>query len=220
LSYRIHRAMGWGMPYAEFERLQRLPPCKDGMAEALEARFGEAGDAGLTVPMEEYQRLFYAVSPRAPAIFETRLLSETFTNGGRREAVIGEARGLFALPGNPDRHTHVLFFPNLAYRKTWYRYDDGMDYAFEQWRDGEGARDQAGPRDFVRSPRYGFHPFSNDLMLADGTPVAWDHFTRVEEHPEWLPAVPSEIRWYLTALGILDAGGVNALRPLLAQWWS
>ncbi len=137
--------------------------------------------------------------------------------GGRSEADIGDPADLFELVGDPDRTTDVLFFPSLSRRARWYRYDDDLDYAFEAWR---GYPVEPSEPRFVRTfPRFGFHPWTNDLMLADGTPVPWTYPGEVEERPDWLPSVPSEIRWYLTALGILDDAGVNGLRPMLAQWW-
>lgn len=219
MSYRIHRAIGWGMPADAFRAALRLPMDGRTMREVLERRFREAGDAGLTLPREEHRRLFYAEAPRPPPVMECRLLALSTTLGGRREAGTGDAADLFEFVGNPDGDTDVLFFPNLSRRAAWYRHDDDLDYAFEMWRGGEAA----GPSEprFVRDfPRFGFHPWTNDLMLADGTPVPWTHHVEVEGRPDWLPAVPSEIRWYLTELGVTDRADVNGLRPMLAQWWS
>ena len=37
---------------------------------------------------------------------------------------------------------------------------------------------------------------------------------------DWLPGIPTEIRWYLTQHGIMFDEGVNQLRPIVTQWWS
>ncbi|SCW95975.1 hypothetical protein [Ancylobacter rudongensis] len=224
MSYRIHRGIGYGMPWAKFNELTALPRDENGASESLYSVFGSATDEQLTVPDEHYKELFYGES-RRPVILEKRLLSETFTNGGREKAEIVSGHQLFQIVSTPDDTEHVMFFPNADYGRRWYRWDDMLDYQFEAYRDSvpEGdvvsRGDSCPPRDFANYLPYGHYPFANDLMLADGTPVAWNHFTIVERHPEWLPAVPSEIRWYLQKLGVLTDAGVNELRPLLAQWW-
>lgn len=226
MSYRINRAMGWGMPWPMFEKLCLLPTHKHDAYEALSARFADVTGDDLTVPNEVHTTLFHANGPvRAPIIFEKQLLALEYTDGDRKTVKLGPATDLYEIVHNTDKLTDIVFFPNLAIKKRWCRFDDDMDYAFEQWsikQRGKKLGDrgaQSGPRDFTIYTGYGHYPWANNLMLADGTPVAWDHFTTVEEHPEWLPAVPSEIRWYLTKLGVLFNEGVNELRPVIAQWW-
>lgn len=227
MSYRIHRAIGWGMPWEKFETLCQLPSHEYGVDEALDEYFGKLTDIDLTVPDDLYESLFYASGPvRAPIILEKRLLTKNFSNSVRDLANVGRAADLYCLVSTPYKTTDVIFFPNLNYRRKWYRYDNDVDYAFEQWsRECEGRPlgergSQGAPRDFTIYTGYGHYPWTNNLMLPDGAPTSWDHFSSVERHPEWLPAVPSEIRWYLSKLGILTNKGVNDLRPVIAQWWS
>lgn len=223
MGTRIHRAIGYGMPWGDFVRRLRLPVCDDGPGEALWEKFHSLSDADLTVPRETYEKLFYAAGDaKPPIILETRLLARNYTDGGRREADLGRAEDLYALVRDPDETHHIVFFPNLAYARSWRKRDETIDYVFEQWRDvkvDHARKGQAEPRSFARYVGYGHYPLTNNLMAADGAPVPWRPFWEVEEHPEWLPAVPSEIRWYLTTHGVLDDAGVNALRPIVAQWW-
>lgn len=214
---RIHRAMGWGLPWDSFVAQQSLTRDPEALPEALEARFTEAGDAGLTVPQTVVSALMKREKPFPPLILEPRLLAESFTEFGRREAVIGSADRLYTIVSNGDRDTAILFYPNLSYREKWYRRDDDLDYAFERSR-GPSEPEQD-PRDIETWTAFGHYPWNNDRMLADGSPVSWDVFQDLGGAPDRFPAVPSEIRWYLGALGILDEPGINALRPLLAQWW-
>jgi hypothetical protein len=217
MGVRIHRAMGWGLPWFKFEELTSISRGPDGGCDFLQYRFEELTDADLTVDDESYSRFFN--QRHVMPIFEKRLLSKTYTDGGRRPAVLGNASDLFCSVGC-DETEHVIFFPSLYYREKWYRYDDDMDYAFERWRDGEGRGEHSEPRDFYSYVEYGHYPWTNYVMLEDGTPTPWEHFLEVNKHPEWVPAVPCEIRWYLTKHNILKDDGVNQLRPIVAQWWS
>lgn len=223
MSYRISRAMGYGMPWTRFEELCKLTPDADyGLSEALRDCFHGLTDEQMTVPEDVSSDLFDG--PR-PSIIERRLLSTTFTSFGKDGFVLGHPNDLYDSISIDDETSHVIFFPNLYYAAKWCRFDDDLDHAFEAWCRDPDASDsgkrgqQAEPRDFVVYTGYGHYPWNGDLMLADGTPVPWERFCIVEQHPEWLPAVPSEIRWYLTTLGVLDDAGINELRPLIAQWW-
>jgi hypothetical protein len=72
----------------------------------------------------------------------------------------------------------------------------------------------------VKYVDFGHGPWKNTLMLDDGTPHDWIWYGALRKRPDLLPAVPLEIRWYLTRMGILDSSGVNQLRPLIAHWFS
>jgi hypothetical protein len=222
MSTRIHRAMGYGMPIDRFKRLSligRDSVSNDSFSDMICDYFSALTDSDLTVPDDVYQRIFYSPKPNHPAIFETRLLATRFTNGGRVATDIGKSEDLFEIVMDCDELRHIIFFPNLYYRKKWCRCDDALDYEFEKWRNTGARGDQTEPRDIATYTEYGPYPFSNYLMLQDGTPIKWQHFNEVEKHPEWLPAVPSEIRWYLTKHNIMTENGVNQLRPIIAQWW-
>lgn len=223
MSYRISRAMGYGMPWTRFEELCKLTPDAGyGIREALYGCFRSLTDERMTIPEDVWRGSF---SSRGLPILERRLLSKVFTSFGRYEVEIGDPSYLYFLVSTPNRIDHILFLPSLYYAERWHRFDDELDYALETWCRNPssiiaGARSaRADPRDFAVYTDYGHCPWHNDLMLADGTPFRWDHHTIVEQHPEWLPAIPSEIRWYLTTLGVLDDAGINELRPLIAQWW-
>ena len=217
MGSRIHRAMGWGLPWDAFVAQQSLTRDASALNEELEARFTEAGDAGLTVPHTVVSALMKRERPFPPLILEPRLLAESFTEFGRRDAVIGRADKLYTIVSSGDHDTAILFYPNLTYRARWYRYDNDIDYAFERYRGTSEADAEA--RDITTWTPFGHHPWTNDRMLEDGSPVTWEPYEDLHAEPGRFPAVPSEIRWYLGALGILDEPGINALRPLLAQWW-
>lgn len=222
MGTHIERAMGWGMTWEAFQALTTLDmsdrkPYED---NKLYSTFNAATDEMLTVPKAER-------GWEAPglAMVELRLLSQTFTDYGRREAKIGRAEELFSAVGSDDT-THVLFYPSLLQRQRWYRRNDDLDYAFEQARHlfDESAPDGLGevrdPRNFVAFPKFGFYPWANDLMdKLTGEHVPWDHFTLLEQRTDWAPAVPKEIRWYLKKLNVMDDNGINQLRPMIAQWW-
>ena len=56
-------------------------------------------------------------------------------------------------------------------------------------------------------------------MTEDEVRVPWNHYEIVRDHPEWVAAVPAEIRWYMKRFGIMDEREVLKLRPIIAQWW-
>lgn len=221
MSIRIHRAMGWGMTWEDFSRLTTLKEPEGNtdkywLSDVLYDAFEGATPAQLTVPREVMRSSF---EEKGVSILEPHLLSKTFTENGRKNPTNVSGNNLFFTPGF-DEHTHVGFFPNAYYGKKWSNFDNDLDYAFEQWRSSGERGQSSAPRDFVRFVGYGFYPWTNDLMLPDGSHTPWQVFHEVEEHPEWLPAVPKEIRWYLPKLGVLDDLGVNQLKPMIAQWWA
>lgn len=224
MSYRINRAMGYGMPYEQFKDVCILPKDNDdvldGVLNVLYNAFEKLTDADLTVDDKLYRALFYGDGVKPAPVLQTRLLAEDFTRVSNKPCTIGKAEDLFVTVTTPDETTDIIFFPNLYFRKKWYRWDDELDYAFEQWRSGSGDRSSAqGPQDFTIYTEYGHHPFSYDIMDINGNPLKWEP-ARLNQHSNWIPAVPSEIRWYLTQHGIMFNEGVNQLRPVVAQWWS
>lgn len=215
MSYRIHRAMGWGMPIDQFDRLCLLGIDEDGVTESLHQAFSKLTDADLTVDDMMYRALFYADGPKPYPIFQKRLLATEFDTRDNPSPA-GRAADLFECIWTGDETLAVLFYPNLLQRKRWHRWDDDLDYAFEAQR----GEDEGAPRDFIRYTKFGHYPWSNELMTHDGDHLPWEHYVLLDRRTDWLPAVPSEIRWYLTQHGILDRAGVNHLRPMVAQWWS
>lgn len=210
--------MGWGMPYKQFEELC-LVKDEDGSGEAVYSVLNKLTDDDLTVDDKLYRALFYGEGLTPYPIFQKRLLATDYDVFGKEPSKAGNAADLFAAVSTPDETTDIIFFPNLWYRSKWFRWDDDLDYAFEQHRNtGDDNLDE--PRDFTTYTEFGPYPWTNSLMSIDGDPIAWDHYTLLKRRSDWLPAVPSEIRWYLTQFGIMDRDGVNQLRPMIAQWWS
>lgn len=217
MGYRIHRAMGWGMPINKFEDFYTGPADEYGVTESLYELFNKLTDADLTVDDYVYRALFYGDGLKPHPICQKRLLAAEYNSDIRDYDKIGSATDLFAFVSTPDETTDVIFFPNLYYRSRWCRWDDDLDFAFERYRSNN---DDNEPRDFTRYVRFGHYPWTNDLMDINGNPVHWDHYTALNQRTDWLAAVPSEIRWYLTQYGVMTQQGVNELRPVIAQWWS
>ncbi|QSY98629.1 hypothetical protein J2J97_32515 (plasmid) [Rhizobium bangladeshense] len=223
MSSRMHRAIGWGIEWNAFEATTILDCEGHDTWEKLDAVLSAATDETLTVPMDERQetRRARGVSP----IFDNRLLALDMEFAGegderhRVEPKLANATTLRATVMDPDNTHAVLFFPNADYARKWHRRYDDLDYAFEAYRNGPPG--DAEPRDFWHVAKFGWFPFANYLMDKDGNPLEWESFHRLDyTYPEgWYPAVPSEIRWYLKKLGIMDDAGVNKLRPIVAQWW-
>lgn len=230
MSYRLHRAMGYGMPWNDFEMGTTLDCEAHETADKLYEVLELATDADLTVPMKFRDALFYSnARPRRSAIMDNRILAlgMTFEGEGderkRRDPRLLQATDLFQTVYSEDDLAHVIFMPNATYARQWYRYNDDLDYKFEEYRDGPPGDNGGGPRDFVHVLKFGPYPFGNFLMdPATGQALEWDLFHRLDKtYPNgWVPDIPSELRWWLPNLGILDEKGVNKLRPCIAQWWS
>lgn len=216
MSYRIHRGMGWGMPWPLFKELSKLKfDDEDYAIDVLEKTFKDAGTDGLVVP-DDVRRDTWGTGSGVVPIMSQYLLAKSHSADNKKPLEFGDPADLFFTVSTPDETTDVVFLPAVAYRKEWLRFDDDLDYAFEWWRGH-----QSDPRDYTLYLPYGVHPWTNSLMQRDtGEPVKWEPFTEVEQHPEWVPGIPGEIRWYLVSLGILDEAGILKLRPCIAQWWS
>lgn len=227
MSYRLHRAIGWGMEWDAFEETVILDCEAQDTFDVVDDIFSSATDADLTIPMEERSRLLKRRGVPSPIDNRLRALDFKFdaeridTDGNRLRIgpKLGQSSDLWQTVMDPDSKHAVLFFPNVSYAEKWNRSWDDLDYAFEAYRDGPPG--DAPPRDFHHVAKFGFYPFSNYLMDKDGHPLEWESFHRLDHmYPDgWYPAVPSEIRWYLKKLGIMDDAGVNKLRPMICQWW-
>lgn len=211
--------MAYGMPWHRFEELY-MGDCQshetlDHVLSVLE----KADDALLTVDDEFYRDRFYTSG--VPSIWEKRILALSDTDGGRRPTEIGRGEQLMELvwdPADDDDPEYVLFFPSLRHARRWYRRSDTMDLAFDRWRGGTSRSDFADWETFVKEVPWGHDPFGNYLMLKDGTPEPWTYWRDLVDRDDVVPAPPSEYRFWLPKLGILDDDGVNHLRPLIAQW--
>lgn len=220
MSSAYRKAIGYGMPWPRFEELY-LGDCETHLTlDHLESVLAAATDEMLTVDAEFYRECFY--TDHVPSVRETRLLSRSFTNGGRRPADIGNPGDLMQvvlLAGDSEARL-VLFFPNLRCAKAWQRRNDPLDLAFDRWKDGVRKEDAYRVTNFIEELPYGHDSYESYLMRKDGTPVEW-HTNKDPEHRGGIvPAVPKEYHFYMKKLGILNEAGINELRPYIAQWWS
>lgn len=221
MPLKIHRAMGYGMPWDRFQELCILPLCGDDDDELWEVLFNKFnGFSEDDLTMDKYERSKFSEGPLTPWICNPNLLHLDIKIGNSGKNVeVGHGGDLFRFVSNPDYTTDVIFFPNLVWGKKWYRNSDILDLVFEAFgRDsGDGF-----PRNFTNYRRFGFYPYGQYMMTKDGTPIENDFIDDEplkEKHCE-VGAIPGEIRWYMTKHGILTNEGVNELRPVLAQWWT
>lgn len=221
MPLKIHRAMGYGMPWKRFEELSTLPLCGDDDDELWEVLFNTFnGFKELDLTMTKEERREFSEGPLRPWIITGNLLQLDVKLGQENQKVeIGHAGDLFTFVSNPDYTTDVIFFPNLVWGKKWHRKADDLDLVFEAY--GRDSGEDA-PRNFTNYRRFGFYPYGKYVMTKDGTPIEnafIDDEPLKGEHCE-VGAIPGEIRWYMTKHGILTNDGVNELRPVLAQWWT
>jgi hypothetical protein len=227
MSIRIHRVVGWAMPWGAFKRRTPLAakttdkaakkPIED-ISETLDATFNALSEADLTVPIQSSEQRHKNDKTLPPFVVERNLLLAS--EGDPATAKRGRPDELYALVMTPSGTSDIVFFPSALYARQWSRVDDTIDYVFEQWRKRSGKRgSQCAPRDIRVYLEYNPYPWTNYLMNPDGQPIPWRPYWELEKDRAALPAIPSEIRWYLTKHGILDQVGVNALRPFMAQYW-
>jgi hypothetical protein len=224
MGIRIKRSIGWGMPWNQFVELCNAPDKSDA-SDWLYDEFGKLTDQDLTVDDAVHKALCYGdnvVQP--PIIIQKRLLATKYDEFGKPPSPAGRAEDLFTLTWSGDDIEHIIFYPAIYRRKDWYRSDDDMDYAFEAVRGEQGepaeSEEGYGARNITVYRRYGHYPWSNYIMDHDGNPLPWDHYALLNKRDDWVPGIPSEIRWYLTQFDIMYNQGVNQLRPIVAQWWS
>ncbi|NIH77378.1 hypothetical protein FHV99_004630 [Ochrobactrum sp. P20RRXII] len=231
MGIRIHRAMGWGMSIDKLALHYKGPldAHSKGLHAVTNGLFSLFDDADVNseafnVPKEVCQHSFLNKANEDGMascwISEPHILAKQSTDFGRLPFEPDPASYLFDLIGYDD-YTDIVFYPDLHTRSSWHRYNDDMDYYFEQWRGDDVSRD-ADPetRDFVKYIPYNPCPYGNNLMNEAGGHEDWQMFTELRKRPDLVPAVHSSIRWYLTKLGVMDNEGVNQLRPVIAQWWS
>lgn len=222
MSIRLHRAMGWGMSANQFRELAGLnaDDSYDSVYEYLEKKFEGVTAKRLTYkPDHVYEALKYREGDaRFLPIFQRNLLAKEFEPKENARVPVGHADELCTTIYIGDNLSHVLFYPNLYYKKKWHRTNDDIDYAFEVSTE-VGCQDEPNLRDYVKILKFGHYPWTNSLMDKEGEPLKWDLYSNLNRRNDWLPAVPTEIRWYLTELEILDNKAVNELRPMAAQYW-
>ena len=219
MSIRLHRAMGWGMKFSRFKQHinihNDIPACA-----WLEKKFDSLTVKDLTYkPEPVMDQLKYSGSEARPYPVIMRNLLALKYHEPEEETESGDAYDLYTVTDvGGDDTDYIIFYPNLYYRKKWYRVGDDLDYAFEQAVKVNGNQDPD-LADFTHQLKFNHYPWTNSLMTLDGQPVAWRDFRTLENETDWAPAVPTEIRWYLTQHDILSNEGVNELRPIAAQYW-
>ena len=220
MGYRIKRSIGWGMPWAQFVEQCRAPDTND-ISEWLYDTFNALTDEDLTIDPKLYRALF--CDDGASFVFQKRLLATDYEDL-KTTSKIDRAENLFSITFDGDDYGDIVFYPNLCFRKRWYRSDDDMDYAFESIRGDQGEPGESeegfGPRNFTVYKTFGHYPWANYIMDHNGKTVPWEHYQLLRRRDDWAPGIPTEIRWYLTQHGIMFNEGVNQLRPIVTQWWS
>jgi hypothetical protein len=220
MSTRLYRCMGWGMDTDTFKKYAKLDDDgADTVYEYLETKLSTLSDEQLTFkPDRVYEALKYGPGDaRATLIVQKRLLATKFTMNGKPKAPIGRAEDLWTCIDVNEEMSHIMFFPNLYYRAKWYRWDDDLDFAFEMSQ--EAGQRECEMLDKLKVMKFGHYPWTNAIMDREGHPLHWKPYFELDKSVEWLPAVPTEIRWYLTEYEILPVNGVNQLRPMAAQYW-
>lgn len=224
MGYRIKRSIGWGMPWDTFVKVCQAPDKTD-VSEWMYDLFGKLTDEDLTIDDKLYRALFYGNDEdRDPIIFQKRLLALSYDHRDKEPQPVGRAGDLYSISFDGDDYSDIIFYPNLIFEKRWHRRDDDMDYAFEAVRGDDGnpceTVDGGEPRNFTVYKRYGHYPWANHIMDHNGKSLKWEHYALLNQRNDWVPGVPTEIRWYLTQHGVMFNEGVNQLRPIVSQWWS
>jgi hypothetical protein len=223
MGIRLHTAIGWGLTYADFERLCLLEPTNDDKLDAAQTLIANTPASKLEVPKEVWSEAFYG---SGPPMFEWALKSATYVRPSPDlQAYTPDGDPCHLLTSTyvfepQEGIGHVIFFPSCYHGKKWHRHNDDLDYALARWANGSDPEANGDMSTDIRFVAYGHYPWTNFIMQRDGTPVAWDGPMMLKWRPELVPAVPTEIRWWTKELGILDNTGVNSLRPIVAKWWS
>lgn len=222
MSIRLHRTMGWGMDFAKFKTYIGIE-ADIAACNHLEKVFDALTEKDLTYkPDRVMEQLKYNEDDARPLpVIIRNLLALEYADkyDDINKAPVGSAFDLYTVTdADGGAQDHIIFYPNLYYRKKWYRVNDDLDYAFEQAIKVGGNQDPD-LNDFVRELKFNHYPWTNSLMDKNGTPMKWQPHYDLAAHGDWAPAVPTEIRWYLTEHNILSHEGVNELRPIVAQYW-
>jgi hypothetical protein len=214
MSDTQHRAIGWGLSWADFTAAHTLGVETVDLLDALETRFTRAKPRDLIVPDAERRRIEQLPPPIQEPIIQADLLEIHVRADAEIHVVRGPARDLYSVVLDAEQTPcAVLFYPNLTYARAWHRRNDTLDRAFDRDRMHQTGTDA--PMHCVSLQTQGFAPWHHDLMDAAGHPVR----PHTREAKVAVPAIPHEIRWYLPKLRIFDDQGVLKLRPVLAQWW-
>lgn len=141
---------------------------------------------------------------------------------------IGKPSELFDIVFDENENiSEIIFFPALCYKSQWYRFSNSIDYIELNFL--ENPNKKIFYKTIIKYLPYGIYPFHTLLMDKDGNNIPYKIPKNIHksinnyliEHKDTIfPAVPNEIRWYLTKFNILSKEGINQIRPIYAKWWS
>lgn len=195
MGIRIHTAIGWGMPFDQFQRHVAVPD--------MPARYGDEWSDRLE------QALAHTSDMRGPYGLPLPITDKGTT-----------AFDLISTVSH-DECSDVILFPTVEEMRRWKRYNDDLDYAMH-W--GTKAPDHdEWPMDDIAYLQYGHHPYGNLRMAADGTEIDAPHGDERyewERDASLLPGVPPPLRHWIAKSGLMGLAGIAALRPIRAVWWS
>ncbi len=125
---RIHRAIGWGMPYREFIDtslldLSQVDDPASCLGDELDNLLGDF--RGLVAPMG-FDKIVTAPDDHPGSLIVTA--------------------------GNMDENEYVLIFPDDHYHKRWMRVDDTLDWEFSKGENGDQPVNQYHVLDHVPYP--------------------------------------------------------------------
>lgn len=195
MGFRINTAIGWGMPFDDFQRLCLVP----GIADTT-------GDEW-SILLEDAMAGTESMKPPGWPLPTT----------GPDETCFDLIRTI-----GYDDASDVILFPSMQEMRTWHRRNDDIDYAL-QW-GPRGPEDHDLPGNRVEYLTVGFHPYGDLRMHPDGTeakrPDDEDELWAWERDATLLPGLPLSLRHWTQTSGLLGLEGLAALRPLRAVWWA
>lgn len=227
MSVNYNKAMGYGMPWHRFEELF-LSDCQAHETETvLNDIFDDIAPEELTFSIEEAQKIFY--KDYTPSILNLCLVNTDVPSKGVGKD-FGRSEDLFTtvFGSDDDDPRHIIFFPNLYLRKQWYRRDDVLDITFLRKHQSQ-CKERLKMIDDIIYLDHGIDLYGYFEMNEHGEGVEIRHMQELsarlrgeelDENLKFYPTIPSEIRWYLKKLNVLDDKGINELRPILAEWYS
>ena len=220
MGIRIHKAMGWGITKKRFQEISSLSP--DDATEDLYDVMSKTKK--LIVPDDICKKTFDTLNV-AP-ILDRNLLAKNFVEfskqkNSRREKIRPTDLYSHVILEDDKEDDVLIFFPSGHYAKKWFRYNDDMDYAEERWANGGDVSAEGRMEQRVVWTAFNPYPFTNFIVnKTTGESLPWDHFLNLRKRNDWIPAVPEEIKWWTTHLGIFTPKTVLELRPVFATWWS
>lgn len=213
MGIRIHKAIGWGLTGEQFKENIGFEIEYDDLEETLYEKLNSITE--LVVPERSVKKIFEEWSG---FITQPNLLAETFRFDEEPDKQVSSAHDLYQCVADYDRPTALhLFLPCAIYHRTWFRYDDTLDYieATHDLRTGDFASD---PAPFL-CQELKRNPYVWDFAFMDpetGEQVA-NNGLHTPKH--LVPQPPAELRWWLTETGILKPHAWKLLRPYYARWW-